>query len=344
MDENQIPIKEEYLEEEYTSKDQLPKKIRLEVSTICQLNCPCCYMRRDPVGVENGCGNGMLTFENFKKFVDDNDFEEIELSNHGEIFLNPELTDMIKYACEKNIKLTADNAVNLNKLTDEQAEALVKYQFESIIVSIDGATPDSYKKYRVNGDFDKVINNIKKINRLKEKYNSEKPKLTWKFILFGHNEHEVPLAEKLAKELNMEIIFVTNWDPSFSPVTDLEQVKKLTGVDGKTHTPRSRLKQFINKEINWYYCNFLWEAPQINWDGQVLGCCSLYKTNFGKNVFENGLLKTLNNPKMIYAKNMITGKAPALEGIPCTDCYVYKDLIKGDNTWVPSPHLKNKSK
>ena len=89
----------------------------------------------------------------------------------------------------------------------------------------------------------------------------------------------------------------------------------------------------------------MWEAPQINWDGQVLGCCSLYKENFGKDVFEKGLLEALNNPKMIYAKNMVTGKAPAIEGIPCTNCYVYKDLIKnGGKLWVPSPHIEKHGK
>ncbi|MGN0014893.1 MAG: radical SAM protein [Candidatus Gastranaerophilaceae bacterium] len=342
MEEPKIELKEEYLVERYEHKEDLPKAVRLEACTICQLNCHSCYMRQDPEGVANGCGNGMLSFKNFKKFVDENNFETIELSNHGEIFLNPELVKMMEYAHKKGIKLTADNGVNLNKLTDEQAEALVKYEFENIVVSIDGASQETYKQYRRNGNFDKVIEHIEKINFYKKKYKSEKPFLNWKFVLFGHNEHEVKKAQRLAKKLKMEIFFATNWDTSFSPVKDRELVKELTGVTGKTHTPRSRLKQFINKEIDWYYCNFLWEAPQINWDGQILGCCSLYDKNFGDNVFKDGFMNALNNPKMIYAKNMITGNAPPLEGIPCTDCYVYKDLKKAKNKlWVPSPHLAN---
>ncbi len=345
MRQPKIKLKEEYLEERYEHKEDLPKSIRLEASTICQLDCPSCYMRLDPEGVKNGCCNGMLSCDNFKKIVDENEFETIELSNHGEIFLNPELVKIMEYAHEKGIKLTADNGVNLNKLTEEQAEALVKYEFENIVVSIDGASQETYKLYRRRGNFDKVIEHIERINYYKKKYKSEKPYLNWKFILFGHNVHEVKKAKRLAKKLKMEIFFATNWDRAFSPVEDLELIKELTGVTGKTHTPRSRLKQFIRKEIDWYYCNFLWEAPQINWDGQILGCCSLYDKNFGGNVFEEGLMNALNNPKMIYAKNMVTGKAPALKGIPCTECYVYKDLVKGKGkTWVPSPHLANLAK
>ena len=47
-------------------------------------------------------GQGFLSFKNFKKLVDDNPYIEIiELSHCGEIFLNPELIEIIKYAHEK---------------------------------------------------------------------------------------------------------------------------------------------------------------------------------------------------------------------------------------------------
>ena len=73
---------------------------------------------------------GYLRFKNFKKFVDDYpQFRNIELSNWGEIFLNPELEDIVRYGKEKGINLTAWNGVNLNTLQDRMLEALIKYQF-----------------------------------------------------------------------------------------------------------------------------------------------------------------------------------------------------------------------
>ena len=107
---------------------------------------------------------GFLKFDDFKKLLDDNDvIKRIELSNSGEIFLNPELVKMIEYAYEKGVTLTADNGVNLNYLTDEQAKALIKYNFASLAVSIDGASPETYKIYRVGGDYNRVIENIRKM-------------------------------------------------------------------------------------------------------------------------------------------------------------------------------------
>ena len=186
----------------YKSKDELPKRIRIEACSLCQLNCPACTTRR----LEKKAPKdwlGYLKFDDFKKFVDDNKFDEIELSNNGEIFLNPELDEIIKYAYYKDISLTAGNGVNLNTVSEATLENLVKYKFKKMTVSLDGATPETYKIYRVGGDFNKVIDNIKKINYFKKKYNSEFPKLTWQFIPFGHNEHEILLAKKKAQELNI---------------------------------------------------------------------------------------------------------------------------------------------
>jgi len=129
--------------------------VRLEASTICQLNCKACYMRINNYGV---VGKGYLKLEDFKRFVDNNKFiKNIELSNSGEIFLNPDLIEILKYAYSKNVLLTADNGVNFNNVSDEMIEALVKYKLYSLTFSIDGASQEVYEKYRINGNFNKVI-------------------------------------------------------------------------------------------------------------------------------------------------------------------------------------------
>jgi sulfatase maturation enzyme AslB (radical SAM superfamily) len=60
-------------------------------------------------------------------------------------------------------------------MTNEIIESLVKYQFNSITCLIDGADNESYQKYRVRGNFDTVISNIKKINAYREKYGLQYP-------------------------------------------------------------------------------------------------------------------------------------------------------------------------
>ncbi len=298
----------------YKSKAGLPKKVRLEACSLCQLDCPVCTVRL----LEKKAPKdwlGYLKFDDFKKFVDDNDFiEEMELSNNGEIFLNPELDEIIKYAHKKGIKLCANNGVNLNTVSEKTLENLVKYKFRSLVVALDGATPETYKIYRRGGDFNKVIDNIKKINYYKEKYNSELPKLTWQFIVFGHNEHEIELAWKKAYELNMKIVYRKNsYDPSYSPVKNEKLIEQKTGLD------------FSNADKIYLACKRMFDAPQIDYDGKLLGCCFIQLTSFKADVFKKGLLGALNSPDFIYAKHMLSDfSIPAKKGIPCSNCTDYE--------------------
>ena len=143
-----------------------PRAIRLEASTVCQLRCPSCPTASGEVG--QTLGSGFLKFSDFKKIVDDNPWvSQIELSNWGEIFLNRELVQIIRYAYERNVALKATNGVNLNSVSEETLEALIKYRFRGISCSIDGASQQTYSQYRRNGNFQKVIDNIKIINKFK---------------------------------------------------------------------------------------------------------------------------------------------------------------------------------
>ena len=48
-------------------------------------------------------------------------------------------------------------------------ETLVKYRFTGLTFSIDGTSQETYEKYRRNGNFNNVIENIKKIKFTKRK-------------------------------------------------------------------------------------------------------------------------------------------------------------------------------
>src|SRR5262249_16879691 len=166
----------------------MPHRIRLEASSRCQLRCPSCPTASK--AIHPVVGAGVLKLDNFIKLIDENPWiKEIELSNYGEIFLNPHLLDIIKYAYERGVRLTGANGVKLNNVKEDVLEAVVKYKLREMTVSIDGASEEIYKIYRVRGNYNNVIENIKKINHYKKIYNSGYPLLSWQFVVFGHNEH-----------------------------------------------------------------------------------------------------------------------------------------------------------
>lgn len=298
------------------------ENISIDASTICQLKCPVCSTTKGLI--KNGViGSGFLKFNNFRKFIFDNpNISIIELSNWGEIFLNPEIIDIIKFAFEHKVKLTAGNGVNFNTISNDVIESLVKYQFGYINFSIDGASQETYSSYRIGGDYELVINNIKRINFYKTKYNSYLPKLSWQFIIFGHNEHELIKVRSLCKNLNM--IFNPKLNHSkFSPINNPEVVKKDSGL--KSVTRDEYLKN--NKKHYKRPCCQLWFSPQVSWDGKMLGCCVNKWVSYG-NVFESGLNNIISNS--LYKKTLAVLRGENLidDSVPCFYCPTYNQILE----------------
>jgi len=297
------------------------RSIRIDACTQCQLRCQKCSTAKG-INREGIVGWGSLPFADYKRLLDDNpDIRFVELSNWGEIFLNPEIIDILGYSHEKGVRLKASNGVNLNLLTEQMAKALVRYRFVHLSVSLDGASQETYHEYRRRGKFHKVLRNIGRINKYKARYGSALPKLSWQFVIFGHNEHELPKARRMAEDLGMTFRPKLNHSPHYSPVIDADFVRRESGLSvasrdefaERTHRPYS------------FACTQMWDSPQINWDGKLLGCCVNKFGDYG-NVFEQGLLPALRGWKYTYAKQMLAGTRPPLAQIPCYHCKVFKKI------------------
>lgn len=313
--------------------DIRPRRLRLEASSACQLRCPSCPTTTGaalPV-----VGKGSLTFDHFRALVDGNSWlDEIELSNYGESFLNPDLPRIMEYADGRGVALTCDNGANFNYVSAESLEALVKFRFRSITCSIDGASAHTYDVYRVRGNFDRVLDNIRRLNQYKTLYRSAFPLLTWQFVVFGHNEHELPIARELAAQLNMAFYAKLSWDSQISPIRNPDAVRRETGLDAATR------EEFREKHDAGYLdeiCGQMWDAPQINWDGKVLGCCRNSWGDFGGNALTDGLLASINSERMRYARRMLVGEAPTRPDVPCSTCPVYADRQR-TGRWVATQH------
>ena len=77
---------------------------------------------------------------------------------------------------------------------------------EEISVSIDAATKETYQKIRIGGDFDNLINGLKRLQKRKEKLNSPTPKLITKFVVMKLNYKEIQEFVKLINSLGINTI------------------------------------------------------------------------------------------------------------------------------------------
>lgn len=299
-----------------------PRAVRLDASTACQLRCPGCPTTTGEVGQH--LGTGVLKLDDFVRFLGRHPkVEQIELSNWGETFLNPELPQILRHAHEKGVALTMANGVNLNRATPEALEAVVRYRLRHLSCSIDGATQKTYSAYRVNGDLERVIGNVRKIQELKKRYRSRFPVLQWQFVAFGHNEHEIGKARDIARQLGMKFHVKLAWDDLYgapqSPVRDRD------GLRQASNTGSADRREYENVHGRHYIedaCHQMWTSPQVNMDGRVLGCTINHSQDYG-NAFRDGLETVLAADRMQRARRMLMGLVGPQADIPCSTCSVY---------------------
>ncbi len=297
-----------------------PREARLDVSSLCQIECALC-----PVRERNGrpfIGRGVMPAAEFTRFMVLNpQVRVIELGNSGEVFLNPELPQLLRVAAERGVSIRIGEGVNLNDASSEALEALVLYGVTVLRVAVDGVTQETYGTYRVGGDLKKVLANVRRINEYKAKLGRDRPHLILQFIPFGHNEHEMDKAVALARMMGMELDFKLNTYPGAFPLRDPAGVSRRIGYADKA--------SYLEKTGTVYMrdvCLQLWRAPQVNWDGRLLGCSANVWVSFAEDALCTPLAVTVNSERIQYARRMLMGQVPPRDDISCSRCESFADF------------------
>ena len=241
-----------------------PLSLSVEPLNFCNLHCPQCPAGTDSLQRKKG----VMDFSTFKRIIDESGKYLLNLFLYfqGEPFLNKDIFKMIEYANTK--KIVTVTSTNGHYFTDENISNLIKSGLDIIIISLDGTTQDVYEKYRIGGNFDKVIKGIKMLVEAKQKAKSKKPFIELQFIVFSHNEHQMHEFKNLAKELKVD-----NYSFKSAQVYDYETNNYLLPKNKK-------YSRYIFKNGKWQMkkkiknrCPRLWNSSVITWDGYVLPCC-----------------------------------------------------------------------
>lgn len=306
-----------------------PRAVQIDASSHCQLACPVCPTANGLARPVLGAGH--LKLADFERLLDRNpEIREVELSNYGEMFLNPQLPDLLACAYARQVVVSGSNGVNLNFASDAALNAVVKFRVRALTCSIDGATAETYARYRINGQLDRVLAHVDRIRDLRRLNGSAFPLLDWQFVIMGHNEHEIESASAMARARGMEFVPRLSWSADHSPVVNQDLVRIQTGLGAAS---REEFREKKGVEYTRDICYQLWRAPVINWDGKMLGCCVNFWGDFGGNVFADGLQESMRNPKLEYARQMLKGKAEPRPEIPCTTCDQYHAMRRAGG-WI----------
>jgi radical SAM protein with 4Fe4S-binding SPASM domain len=243
----------------------LPFSISVEPTTSCNLRCPEC-----PSGLRSfSRPTGMLSLDLYKKIIEETKDHLLYLILYfqGEPYLNPNFLDMVKYAVSK--KIYTSTSTNAHFLNDVNAKKTVESGLDRLIISIDGATQESYEAYRKGGSLEKVIEGTQNIIKWKKVLKSSTPHVVFQFLVVKANENETREIEELASFLGVnEVVFKT------AQIYDYESGSDLIPDNQKFSRYKKRADgtwQIKNKLLN--SCWKMWHSTVFTWNGNVLPCC-----------------------------------------------------------------------
>ncbi|NVO11180.1 MAG: radical SAM protein [Bacteroidales bacterium] len=258
-----------------SSLKSYPVVLKIDPSPFCQLSCLHCNHNDSEYNKqfkfeENLSKDSLIKIiEPLKKSL-----IWISLSHRGEPFMNPQLLDLIEYIHKNNIAVSLPTNFSI-KLNDNKIERIAKSGLDKLFISLDGASQKTYEKYRIGGDFELVLSNVKKLSNYKTEHNLSRPKIIWKFIIFDYNTHETNFVKK-----NYKLLGFDSYEFHYNNNGNI--------------TKEYRNKCVNNMIENKKNCFWLWHAMVIQSDGQVNPCCNGKNYNIG-NAFESNLINIWKN-------------------------------------------------
>lgn len=243
-----------------------PVIAQVEPTNMCNLSCPLCVS-----ATHNGSRpEAMLSLETFRRFIDEvgDCLLLLILWNWGEPFLHPQICDMIAYASRRGILVHSSTNGNV-VFSAEKAEQIVASGLSSLIFAIDGATPETYSRYRQGGRLDKVQENIRSVVRARKKLGSRLPLITVRFVVMRQNESELPLVEEMARNLGADFFVIKSVD--LPKTTGVELDQRFRPENEKYRRYEYVPDSYIRK-ARAFTCMRPWKRITLDAQGVIISC------------------------------------------------------------------------
>jgi len=276
------------------------RKVYVEPTTACNLNCPICIRHSwDEPG-------GTMAMATYRRLVEGlreaPALQTVAFWGLGEPLLHPHIAEMVALAGELGAR--TELITNGLLLDQEMAEGLVQAGLDTLVISVDGASPEAHVGIRAEADLRLVQQNVGHLLALRRMNPRGTPEIGLEFVATRRNLSELPNLRRLAHSLEASFVVVTNvlpyarefkdeilyflsagsphprtrsrWYPEFVlPRMDArpEVLEPLLGLlrHGGTINPLLGRPDSANG-----YCRFVREgAVAVAWDGGVSPCIAL---------------------------------------------------------------------
>lgn len=227
----------------------------LEVTNVCNLKCPFCLTGK---GISGGRESKHMSHADAARIIDAvaDSVYLLQLYTWGEPLLNQDLIPIIEHAKSKNLFVML--STNATAMTPAYNERLINSGLDYITVAVDGGSDETYKQYRVGGNYDRVLANIKDLLKQKAARAVKHPFVEWQYVVFRHNEHEVKVTEKMAYEIG-----INKFTPLPAYVEDMNWLPQSEEFKKTELYNPERLRDCVRP----------WSHLNVRADGGVASCC-----------------------------------------------------------------------
>ena len=306
---NPLKALKPYVENTIPTKEGMPTVFNVETVLACNLSCPECVIGTDTIDNRT---KKVMRLDEFKVISDKIKpyAKMVYLHKWGEPLMNKNIFKMIEIASEYAHVHISTHGTLLDK---EKCEKLILSGVGTLIVSIDGVTKEVYDQYRIGGDVDKVMKNIKMLSEFNKIYGNRVTILP-QFIVFKHNHHEIQAFESFCSSLGLKAILKKPYI-RFGEVVHESDDKKYQ---------REKFKNKVDHVDAISNCPHATARMVVAANGKILLCTQDYDGdyNLGNLLDDNSTVESLwNNNNYLKIRNSIANKNPPKL---CTDrCIIY---------------------
>lgn len=295
----------EYPLNQYVS--EYPLLVDIELSTVCNLECPMCYTITDEF--RNKVCRQFMEMELFYKIVDEiaGKVPAVRLSLRGEATLHPSFVKCIRYCKEKGIG-EVSFLTNGSMLCPDFFVKVAEAGTDWITISIDGMG-EHYERIRNPLKFDETLNKLKSIKEIKDKKGWKRPVIKVQSVWPAIRENPSEFYNTIAPYVDLV---------AFNPLIDLLN---------------NDCEDDILYEEN-FSCSQIYQRLVIGVDGQVFLCANdeIGKCIIGdmnkQSVYEIWHSEELNGIRSIHKR----GDFKKLE--VCRGCYVPRMTEENEHATV----------
>ena len=206
-----------------------PKRFRvwqIDITTRCELACQMCIRRGLPGWTETDMDLG-----DFVRLVPSfDDVETVVLQGWGEPLLHPALVPMVRAAKSVRHPPAVGFVTSGAGLNEQLASSLIDAGLDFIGFSFAGSTAGTHTSIRAGSDYEELVNTVRTLQRLRERKRSGRPRVHMVFLLLRDNLCDLPELPRLARDLGIGEIILTNLIHVTTAWQDTQKVFSCSGA------------------------------------------------------------------------------------------------------------------